>query len=206
MSDRPDTDPHELPDVDPNSAPPLVIPGPPGLPRIGPDETTLTPPPPLARDAPTPKVRLRREVAETLERAQKLAKQPQLHASSEPVNVVDALTNLMAAHEEQEHAIAAELAAKVDAVELQAAQERSELSKKMDALPRVIKEAATSVADRFLKRVDKLISDFAAVKRTMQLHEVRLTEIEKLNGRVDALERELKDVRAQLSGLVGDGK
>lgn len=146
-----------LPDVDPDAAPYPVLHVPENpLPNIDLHEaSTLAPPVSLPRDAPTPKQRLRRDVAETLRRAEQAVqqiKEAARHPINEPVNVVDALEKLnalsdaradarLADHEQEEKADAAKLTEKVDAVEKKraedarnAAAERAALATKLDKL------------------------------------------------------------------------
>lgn len=183
MSDRPDTDPHELPDVDPDAAP--AIPGPPLLPTI--DREAVTMPP--AHDFPTPRVRMRREVVETLARAEQAVneiKEAHRHSINEPVNVVDALEKLnalsdakaaarLADHEEEEKADAQALAAKVDAVEKRRAEEHAALSQKIDAIPGVFREEAAKLANPFLVRFDDWRKHEGA---RIDEHELKITAID----------------------------
>lgn len=232
MSEHPDTEPH-LQDVDPDAAPEagpdieLNIPPDPLVPVIEHD-TTTAPPASLPRDAPTPQTRLRKEVADMLQQAEEFTKEPARHASSEPVNVVDALKSLVSEldgkqskrlqdHEAQERAIAKELAAKVEAVEERAAEERAGLSAKinslgermvevLDGIPNHFKEAAQSIADKFLEPVGLLIKELAELKETVQEHALKLRKLEKLSleelvERVAKLEKELAAVKQQIQNL-----
>jgi DNA anti-recombination protein RmuC len=222
LSEHPKTEPSsELPDVDPDAAQPIVIPGPPGLPKI--DETT-EPPASLPRDAPTPQTRLRKDVADMLHQAEEFTKEPARHASSEPVDVVDALRSLvsqldgkqskrLADHEAHEREIAKDLAAKVEAVEGRAAEERAALSDKIDRLAMVLdelpvsfKEAASSIADRFLEPIGTLIKELADLKEVVQEHSFKLRKLDKLSleqlvDRVQKLERELAEVKQLITNL-----
>lgn len=163
-----------------------------------------------------------------LQQAEEFTKEPARHASSEPVNVVDALKSLVSEldgkqskrlqdHEAQERAIAKELAAKVEAVEERAAEERAGLSAKinslgermvevLDGIPNHFKEAAQSIADKFLEPVGLLIKELAELKETVQEHALKLRKLEKLSleelvERVAKLEKELAAVKQQIQNL-----
>ena len=142
-------------------------------------------------------------------------------------------------HEEHERRIARELsdkvenqAKKVDEVEKAAKRERQELSDKIDRLTVAMdavfddkiglpayrtwiredfKEAAISIADRFLEPVSKLITQMEQLQNMVQSHELLLKRVkieelreqhDKLTATVEDVRRELEEVRAQLETLL----
>jgi SMC interacting uncharacterized protein involved in chromosome segregation len=135
-------------------------------------------------------------------------------------NFKEALENVIRAHEENEKKAAATLAKKVEDDAQVARAERKAMADKLEHVsdvvenlanlhqswPNLVKEVGEHIADRFLERVDTLISELAGVKDTVTAHGLRITKLEGLTDRVATLERGLEEVKQQLSGLVGDGR
>lgn len=180
MSDQDEkrTDP-ELPHVDPQSAPPIELPRPPKLPS----DTEAR------RERPTPAF---------------------LSMPEERESLVTAFRNMLEAHEQREVDDRGMLRSEV-----------ANLTRRFDQwadnaqvlfgenlrgwLLEDFKEAAREIANPFLEKVEEWLTELRKVKETQMEQGVRLTRLESLRGKVEAMEHELKQVREQLDLLIVRG-
>ena len=164
------------------------------------DEKTLDP-----RETPTPKPRLRGEVAKVAEKLSSVP--PKMHDHSEPVDVVGALAEMIAEHEKNEQKMLAKERAAANAhMEERLAVHHDRLAATNKAN---FHEEALGIASPFLEkfeawqkaqgqRIDTLETRTTDLEGQVSDHETRLKKVEVLEGTVEKLERELGDVKREL--------